>query len=302
MVDFIDRLSCAVDSACMEFINAGVTVKKGLLIVGEGTSRAMYEVYSLQGFEKWSKAAIANMRAIELIPYCKGIFSSCIKTIEAQKDLIYATLVFESTADFIKVTKTVDDATGEESTSYSVRLPRLPAKDRDGYIVKDEYDNIVETDKIDWVKLFYGIGNPFETLYFLQKYKVVSFPLVSRVSTQVGAMKIFTLSGEAWTFGDIPVLNCLVNKPKDFFVCIASGYSAYKCLRNRDFWAPANLIKLTGSIGKIVLITSADYMLQKKYLVALAVIDVVTQNASLIGLLIKRREEREMRFNDPTRC
>jgi hypothetical protein len=243
----------------------------------------MYDVYSLQGFEKWSKAAIADMRAIQLIPGCQGIFNSTLKTIEAQKDLIYATLVFESTADFIKVTKTVDEETGEETTSYSFTLPR----ERNG--------------NIEWVKVLYGIGNPFDTLGFLHKYKVISFPFLSKVATQVGETKVFTLRGEAWTFGDIPVLNRLVDKPKDFFVCIASGYTAYRCLTSQNFWDIANLIKLTGSIGKIILITSAEYMIQRKYFVALAVVDVVTQNASLIGLLMKRSKEREDRFNDPTK-
>lgn len=283
MINLTDRLGYAVDSACMGFIDAGVKVKSGLLVVGEGASQAMYEIYSLQGFEKWSKAAIANMRAVNLIPCCRGVFDQAIKTVEAQKDLIYATLVFESTADFIKVTKVEDEDTGETYTKYSFQLPR----EKNG--------------NIEWVKLLYGIGNPFDTLCFLQKYQVVSFPFFSKVATQVGSTKLFSLHGEAWTFGDIPVLKCLVNKPKDFFVCVASAYTAYRCLNNSNFWDIANLIKLTGSFGKIVLITSADYMIQKKYFIALTVIDVVTQNASLIGLLMKRSKEREDRFNDPAK-
>lgn len=274
-MNLIDRLGYAVDSTCMGFINAGVEVKKVAWVVGEGGSRYMYEVYSLQGFEKWCKAATANMRAVELIFGCKGLFSSCMQAVEAQKELIYATLFFESTRDFIYI----DPDSGEMS----------------GTLPRDE-----RTGNIDWVKLLYGIGNPLDTLCFLHRYEVVTFPFFEKVAAQVGEMKMFTLHGEAWKFGDIPFLNTLVIKPKDFFVCLASIYSTYKCFKNRNFWDIDNLIKLTGSIGKIVLITSADYMVRKKYFVLLTIIDVVTQNAGLIKLLRERSKKREDRFNDPT--
>ena len=60
-----------------------------MLVVGEGTSRAMYEVYSLDGFEKWSKALIADLRFLALIPGIGETFKECLKTVEAQKILCH---------------------------------------------------------------------------------------------------------------------------------------------------------------------------------------------------------------------
>ena len=275
MTDFIGRLGSIVDSICMVMIDAGATIQKGLLKVGEEGSRAMYEVYSLQGFEKWSKAAITNMRALSLIPSCRGVFDQCIKTMEAQKDLIYATLVFESATDFITVD--VDGETGEKR--YNFQIPR----ERNG--------------NIDIVKILYGIVNPLDTLHFLQKYQLVSFPLASKVAARVGSIPVFFL--EKTVLNDIPVVNSLFNKPKEFFVFVASGYTVYKCLQEPHFTDVNNLLKLASNIGKIILISSADYLI-KKNLVAFTVIDVVTQNAGLISLLLKRSQEREKRFNNPT--
>lgn len=275
MVNFINGLGSAVDSACMGFIDTGVTIKKGLMVVGEVGSRAMYDVYSLEGFEKFSKAAIANMEAASLIPALNGAFSETLKTVKAQKDLIYATLIIGSMADFIK---------RNPDGSMSFALPTI--KESDG------------TTTYDYVKILYGVGNIFETGCFFQKYGVMQFPLCSKLASQLGAIKIFNMA-----IADIPVLNTWTDKPKDFFVFFASGYIVWRSYQrpiNDDFWCLENLVKLTGGLGKMVLISSADFIAARKYMVTLAVIDVATQNSSLLGLWLKRSREREKRMDDPT--
>jgi hypothetical protein len=284
MVSFRDGVGNTVGRVSMEFIDVGVKIKKGFMHVGEATSYAMYDIYSLDGFEKWTKVAIADLRFLSLIPSINGVFDECLKTLEGQKDLIYGSLVFSSTAEFIKKTKNTD---GE--THYSFQIPT--AKEKNAQDVMEEH--------VDWVKVLNGIGNFFETGKFLNKYKVMSFPLCSQLATQFGSIPVFGKT----TIGDIPVINCWCSKPRDFFVFIASGYTAYKCYDkpSEDFRSTENLIKLSGNIGKLILIGGGDWMLSRKYFWTVAVVDVLTQNASLIGYFLKREREREARFEDPTR-
>jgi hypothetical protein len=272
MVDFINRLGNAVDSACMGFINWGVKTEKVLVVGGRVFSFIAYHFYSMEGLEKGSKALIANLEMLSLIPSINGLFSETLKTMRGQKDLIYATLIIGSIADCIKK---------EKDGSLRFALPR-------------------QTDgTLDYVKVLYGIGNIFETGGFLQKYRVMTFPRCSQFAQQLGSIKMF----ENVTFGDVPVLKTLTDKPKDLFVFSASLYVLVQSFRkpvNNNFLSPLNLAKLTGSLGKIILISCSDFMLARKYLVTLTVIDVFTQNASLIGLILKRCQDREKRFVNPT--
>lgn len=276
MSNFISRIGSAADTLCMGFIDAGVAVKKGALWVGEEGSRAMYEIYSLEGFEKWSKAFIADLRCAALIPGLKDVVKNCLTTVEAQRDLIYATLVFGSTVDCIDI------------KNYSIQFPKENPKDPNS--------------KVDVVKTLYAIGNFFETAKFFQEYHVLDFPRCTQLANQLGSIQLFNFRGETWTYGNIPFLNCLCNKPKDLCVGIASFWTTYKCLKNPHFLTWENMLKLTASIGKIILIGWADYMLRKKYYLALSVVDFVTNNASLFAFLIKRHNSRKDRLMDPTKA
>ncbi|MFI0434197.1 MAG: hypothetical protein ACH350_00530 [Parachlamydiaceae bacterium] len=277
MANLLGGIGGSLHTVSMNFASSGVQVKKGVLALGEGVSRVLHDVYSMQGFEKTGKTVIANMRLASLIiPQCGGVFSDCIKTLEAQKELIYATLVFDSTLDFIKVTQ---EANGKKT--YRFQLP----KDSKG--------------KIDIQKLLYGIANPLDTLYFLKKYQVYSFPFISKIGAQLGAVKLFTLGGETWKFSHIPVLNSLTKKPKELFVFIASVLAVHKSLEHPKFREVEYLLKLTGNIGKIVLISSAEYMAKNHFFIGLSLVDVITQNSGLIAYMMKRSQERESRFNHP---
>jgi hypothetical protein len=285
MVNFINRMGNALDSACMGVIHAGATVTKGVIrgviTIGEVGSNFMYDIYSLNGFEKFTKAMIANLRMLEMIPSIKGTFELCLKTLEAQKDLYYATLVFGSTADFIKP---VYDKTTKEFKCYKFAIPTVNGEDDGPW---------------DWSKLLYGIGNPFETVKFLQKYKILEFPFCSRLATQFGSIKLFTLNNQNWSVDDIPVLNCWCDKPKDFFVFWASVWSAKRCWTDKNFWSVENLVKLTSNIGKIVLISGSNFLISRKYVWTLVAIDVATNDLSLLSLILKCNRERDERFKNP---
>ncbi len=271
MVNLLDRLGYALDSSCMGMINAGVALKKGTLWMGEKGSRSAYDIYSLQGFVNTSKMLVANMRAISLIPRYKGVFDECIKSLEAQKEIFYATLAFESTADFI------EEEVVDGKKRYRFAIPR----DRNN--------------EIDWLKVFYGIGNPMDTLSFLHRNNVVRFNTLANLGASWGSFKIF---GTA--VNDIPVLTHTANRPKDFFIFLGSACQVYRCLIEPSFFDTLNLLKFVSNIGKIVLIGRGDYWVKHKYFIPLTIADVITQNSSLLTLFIRNERGRERRFNKPT--
>lgn len=276
------------------FIGAFKKAGRGILHLGELGTRALYDAYSIEGFERISKAMVANLRMLSLFPALKGIFANSIEALEAHKDLCYATLVFDTTANFIKSEK--DSVTNK--TRYSLQIPKYKTND-------NKY-------RWDWGKILYGVGNFFETGKFLIRYKVLQFPLCSQIASKLGSIPLNML-GKGWKLKDIPVVNALFDAPKDFFVFIASVWSTGKCLseKKEQFYSVENLLKLTGNIGKIVLISCGQILLKNHfrlaktgnhhswYIITLTVVDVITNNASLIGLFVKKHSQRTERFKEP---
>ena len=216
MVNFAGRIEQIAVDVSMAMINAGVEIERVLIPVGEGISRAMHDIYSLDGFEKWTKAMIADLRFISLIPGIRGVFDECIKTLEAQKDLYYATLFIPSTAELFKK----DPNSGE----YKFVRP-------------------------DKVKLLLLIGNYFDVGKFLQKYKVFPFSTCTYLSNTYGSLKIFNRR-----LDDIPVFGNVFERPKDLCVFAASGIEVWNCYQKGTL-AWDNLLKFTSSLGKMLLIT-----------------------------------------------
>lgn len=268
-------------------------IGKGISYFKDEASFALNDIYSIEGFEKLSKAMVANLRATSLIFACfisdseawRKAFHNTLLAFDLHKDLCYATLVFASTADFIT---TVENAeTGK--IEYKLQPPK------------------------DVVKLLYGVGNFFETGKFLQRCELLNFPLCSRIASQLGSIQLFTLNGQIWKFGNIPVLNSWCDRPKDFFVFNAAAYTTYKCWKNPTFYTWENILKLISSIGKMALVASADFLLSNhskvkhrnqfnKYILILTVMDVVTNNSALIGKFLKGSRERLERFNNPLKA
>lgn len=273
-VNFFNEIGVAVNATYTKIVDAGEAAQKGLLVLGEKGSRIVYEIYSTEGFEKFDKAFIANIRALSLLPSCQGVFDHCLKTLEAQRDLIYATMVIKSTAGCIKKN---DDGT------YYFDIPR------------DSQGNI------DVVETLLVIGNPFGTFYFLSKYELISFPIISKYAREIGSIRLFNLNGEDWKVDNVPLLKSVVSKPKDLCIFLASTILAYKCLNAPDIMETSNLLKLVSNVGKIILIPFGDIMHKNKQLALLAFLDVATQNAGLFAYLLKRGKDEQARFDDPTK-
>jgi hypothetical protein len=284
------HISHGVNSALFT-ISEGVSlvsseVKKGIRYVGEGPSRAAYDIYDLrhEGFEKWTKAAIANLKLIGRIKHT-NVFNAAIETLEGQKNLYYATKFIGSACDFIqrdKVTKKV-----------SLTIPKY----------KEEGTN--------WVAVLYGIGNFLDTARFLQKHEVVAFQTVSRLGAAIGSIKISYLKDKR--LDQIPVLSNVFYSPKDIFIFAASGIEISRFIkafvnvegetgedrtrkRKEILSDISTWLKLTGSIGKMILIGCGS-----RYGTAFwfTLVDVITQNAGLIRYWKDRSRDREVRFNNP---
>jgi hypothetical protein len=270
MVTIRETIAHAAFTSCRGFIDAGVSIKRGTLVVAGELSYIMYDIYSLEGFEKWTKATIANLKLLSLIPSIKGVFSGVIATLEAQIDIYYATLVFGSTAEFI------------DTRNLSFKIPEAKKEDGGG---------------TDWVKILYAIANPLDTAKFAQKYQLYSFPLCTQWANRFGSCRVFSYGGQDYTVNDIPVLNALCDKPKDFFVFFASGIEVWRCTQKKNPFNWENGLKFAGSFGKIVLITfGRQYHKQVWFAFAVA----ITQNSSLFARILKQRKERLERLNNPS--
>lgn len=265
----LQRIENFAVNACWKFIDTGIVLKKGAIVILEEGGEAMFRIYSMDGFEKWSKAIIADMQFIDLFTKTGDVFKDCLETIEAQKDLYYATLFIGTLAEWSK-SKTMPDI----------------------------------------VKVLQGIGNFCEAGRFLKKKNVFELKMLVKLSTQFGAIKVFSLKGQDWTMFDMPVINNLCDKPKDFFVAIASAIEVKRWLvlvlrpngateeekaanrRTQFEWDV--LLKVIGNTGKFILIACP-----RKYSRTwqIGAINVITQNASLIKFILEHSQARRKRFN-----
>lgn len=272
MTGLVSRIENAAWDAAMGLINAGVTLKKGVLRVCEEGSYIMYDIYDLDGLEKWTKATIANLKLISHIPAIKGIFFELLKTLEAQKDLYYATKVIGSMNQFIKI---------DNKGQISLTLP-------------------------EFTEILYGIANVCDTGRFLQKYGVFSFDACSRIASKLASTQILNTS---YHLGDVHVVRSLFGvegQPKDFFIFIASGIKATKCMKNFKKWYFSkeenkkfdweNAFKWVDSVGKMLLITLGPKYGKKAWFSG---IDSATQLASLFAFILKKHRERHERFSNP---
>lgn len=254
-------------------IQRGVLVVSGracsiVVFVAEEASNFMYDIYSLDGFEKWTKAAIADLKFLEIFSRVKVVWGESIKlilkTLEAQMKFYYATQFICATAEFIEV----KEKDGKQS--FKFRVPTLKTKDSEGKTIES----------YDLNKVLLLIGSYFDAGKFLQEYNLATFSRFSELANQMATYRVFQL----------PVVGCLCDKPKDFFIFIASGIELQRCLQKPFDWEIK--LKIIGSIGKMALIGAGGYLYKSHYLVALAILGLVTQNASLFARIVKRYNDR----------
>lgn len=205
--------------------------------------------YSMDGFTNLAKSSIAMMRFSTFIPAIGSLFEGVLETMEPQKDLLYATNVFNSWGNLVS---------------------------------KDIKGNRGWT---DIVKVLTAVGDVFESGAFMKKYMDWKFPLFSKAATNLASIKIFSLNGKDVLFDDLPVFHHLCGKPKDFFVFWASLIEVCKYIKlaawdkseEAKHWE--RILKAVNCLGKMVLIWTTRHHAGK---FAFAVADVITQNASLI--------------------
>lgn len=218
------------------------------------------DLYSIDGFTRLAKVLIADIHLLSLIPAIGNLFNEMLKTIEAQKDILYATAIFNSWYKF------------------------FDEKNKKGL-----FDNTINA--------LTAIGDFFETGCFLKKYAHFQFPLFSRVAENIGNINVFS-----YRWGETPVLRCLCEKPKDFFVFIASTMEVGRWginiaveddedKRSRLFSLDQSL-KITASFGKMILIASG----KGANILFLSLVDVVTQNVSIARFLYQKHQKRVDHF------
>lgn len=229
--------------------------------------KSLYKIYSISGFEKLSKVIQATC---ELAPI---IFKELGNTLEPiakvagdQKDLLYASMSFDSICNFI---------TFEEGKRIKFVRPTWAALP----------------------KILNGIGSFFETGRFLKKYIGIQFSSFSKWATQLEG---FTVNG-IQPFAYRP-FKALCYNPKDFFIFTASVIeiiqhidrfirpvgntpTEQKKARFKEI-STSSLLGLAGHVGKLALIWfSGSHYHRTEY----KILNFVTQNMSLLNFLIKAK-------------
>ncbi|MBA2369737.1 MAG: hypothetical protein H0V82_12035 [Candidatus Protochlamydia sp.] len=264
-------------------------IKAGTLYVGEGLSNMAYDVYDLknEGFEKWVKATISTLRMYAIFSGMTDRFNIAISTFESQKDLYYATKFIGSVTHFIR----------ERPAPGESRL-KCPSVNEGLYAIA----NFLDTAKFLKKNEVFEMKWASDVASWLGPYSLYSIP---KIGEQVGAV------GEkfGWkTFGEVPVLGTLTRNPKDFFIFTASALETRRVINdivyaegttievraaNRRKAILPNMLKLTSSIGKMVLISCGRSYGRSPWF---AVADAITQNASLVKFWWDRSAKRQARF------
>lgn len=275
-MNFVNGISGLSLAAYEKTSDARAVIKKGVLIIGKEVSYVAYDIYSMEGFEKWTKASVANLELISCIPAMKGIFGECLKTLKDQKDLYYATMIFTSLRHLVGKEEIKD---ANDQVIGTRRCFQFPRRDDDrpnsGY---------------DWIKFWGVFANVCEVGKFIQKHKICSFERCSALASKYGAYEAF-----GYRLDRIPIVQRVFEAPKDVFIVMMSLIDLKRC-----YYEPGDYLiktcKVVGSLGKIGLISSGFYY--NKH-IGFRVLCVVTQNASLFGYLIKAYQGRQARFEHP---
>lgn len=223
-------------------------------------SRTVYVLFkSTDGIEKVTKAALSILKASPVFFLSsKGQFDKCIGTLEAEKDLLYATQFFATLETFIN--------DGNLTFTY----PKINGRP-------------------DFAKIILGIGTFFELGQFLQKYQILSFSLCSELANTYGSYQIF----RDWPLDSIPVLRSVLDKPKDLFVFFGSFGEIIECLLRWRFDVK-DLLKIASSTGKMLIIFFGKEYGGTWWF---AVIDIATQHVSLAAYVYKCHLLRQQHFN-----
>lgn len=242
----------------------------------------LWKIYSMDGFEKWTKALLAQLEFIALFPAVNSIFAKCKATIESEKDLYYASLTFGVFALLVKK----DD----QGNAIGFQLPQLKAEDGGG---------------IDWSMLSLCIAAFLDTAQFCKKYDVLEFAFYSKTIGPLGGY---------CHLNKIPVVQSLFDgRPKEFFIVTSSIIDCTRALRRgwklwnipidqrSNFWTMEKwetLFQIGGSMGKIIGISC-----YRKYggRTWLAIVGLIGTHSSLFKFMLSHHLKRLKRNEYPDR-
>jgi hypothetical protein len=238
------------------------TVEVAHRLYQQGVIKSAYRTYNLVGLEKFSKVILASIDLVHHHPAMKGVFTDMRKTFNDQKDVYYAAMVVDSLSGFVRV----------RNGRINFYIP-------------------------DIVEVLYAIGNVCETGKFLQKQGVFRFEQCTQIANRLGSVKVFNVK----PFNYRPLAN-FTQTPKDPFVFAAIGITLARSFKEltspsghtevareanrRRQLSPDNILRQVGNVGKLYLIWNGA---TSYHTLTFAIVNFVTQNAGLIGFLIKQR-------------
>ncbi|MBA3722324.1 MAG: hypothetical protein H0W88_07975 [Parachlamydiaceae bacterium] len=237
--------------------NGTIGAVEGLRQVG--WINGMYKVYSMQGFEKLSKSVLATFGLASQFCNVK-IFGDLIKAFDSQRAVIYGVMSIDNLAKFLQ-----RDGNGR----VKIVIPEI-------------------------TELLSVIGSFFETGKFLQRQEVFKFESCSALANSLGKWEIF--GEKPFTYRPF---TAFCDKPKEFFIFISCIIDLGRTTVN--FFRPSgdtpetkdanrlkelgtgNVLKQVGNMGKLYLIWNGTTSHTRSF----AIVNFVTQNASLLAFLIK---------------
>jgi hypothetical protein len=258
-------------------------------------SRGMNYHNSLEGLTATAKTTIAAMNWRKHFSAGEQAYwDKALKHFELQKDLLYATVFFQSAGEFIKKT-VVFNADGTSTTSYSFQPPG-----------KDCLES--------FSKVSAAVGNFFEMIQCSMKWIFGTPVILTKAGNRLGSTKVpLPLFGPT-AFDRIPVAQAIVRKPKDFFIFVSDtitvlryvwefvlppnddpNLSFVQSLREQYSWNnkvkfAEHICKFVSSLGKMILILTGGYYSETG---TFRNVDVITQLASQGKFILKKEIERD---------
>ena len=247
-------------------------VGQGALKICKNGSWSLYQVQTLSGdgFEKFTKALIANLKLASRLQLC-GRVHELVTALEAQRALYLATKLLGGIADCFPLTG--------EKRYRSFQLPRY------------------QEDSLDFSRIFYLCAGYAETAQFMLKHNLASFETLFKVAGRLGSFRFGWETQIAMR--DAPLIGYFLKKPKEFFVIGATfidlkrmavpfweaSWERRMVLCNFDF-----LLKCVANMGRLGLIY---YSKLHHHTVPFAWFDACVQNAGLVKFLMDRSKRQE---------
>jgi hypothetical protein len=243
MVNALNGIRQVTSDLCeIAVVETAREIKTGFLTIFSADGTYMLrEIYSMDGFEKWTKALLSGLEFVVLFPAVKSIFAKFKDTIEWQKDLYYASLTFGVFEWCIE--------RDDQGNAVGFQLPRKPRANGEGILS-------------DCSSFALCIAAILETAQFFKKYKVMEFAFYTKHIEPLGQIP---LAGR--NLNEIPVVQSLFDgKPKEFFTVVHAIFDfAIATMKTKELWnerAHRNndwkmkkwivLFEFVGSLGKII--------------------------------------------------